>query len=39
MAVAPQRTRARLAPTAIGVMNAGSMAGGAALPLLAGVIA
>jgi fucose permease len=39
MAVAPRLTRARLAPTVIGVMNAGSMAGGAALPWLAGVIA
>ena len=38
MAIAPQLTRARLAPTAIGVMNAGSMVGGAALPWLAGVI-
>jgi fucose permease len=39
MAVAPRLTQARLAPTVIGVMNAGSMAGGAALPWLAGVIA
>jgi fucose permease len=39
MAVAPRLTRARLAPTVIGVMNAGSMVGGAALPWLAGVIA
>ena len=38
MAIAPRLTRAGLAPTAIGVMNAGSMAGGAALPWLAGVI-
>jgi fucose permease len=38
MAIAPQLTRARLAPTAIGVMNAGSMVGGAVLPWLAGVI-
>jgi fucose permease len=39
MAIAPRLTQARLAPSAIGVMNAGSMAGGAALPWLAGVIA
>jgi fucose permease len=32
-------TAARLAPTAIGVMNAGSLVGGAALPWLAGTIA
>jgi fucose permease len=38
MAVAPRLTTARLVPTAIGVMNAGSVVGGAALPWLAGVI-
>ena len=39
MAVAPLLTSARLTPTAIGVMNAGSVVGGAALPWLAGTIA
>ena len=39
MAIAPRFTHARLVPSAIGVMNAGSVAGGAALPWLAGVIA
>jgi fucose permease len=39
MAVAPRLTQARLTPTAIGVMNAGSVVGGAALPWLAGAIA
>jgi fucose permease len=39
MAIAPRLASAKLAPTAIGVMNAGSMAGGAALPWLAGAIA
>lgn len=39
MAVAPQLTVARLVPTAIGVMNAGSLVGGAALPWLAGAVA
>jgi fucose permease len=38
MAVAPQLTTARLVPTAIGVMNAGSVVGGAALPWLAGAV-
>jgi hypothetical protein len=38
MAVAPQLTEARLVPTAIGVMNAGSVVGGSALPWLAGAI-
>lgn len=38
MAVAPDLTSARLAPTAIGVMNAGSVVGGAALPWLAGAL-
>jgi fucose permease len=39
IAIAPRLTRARLVPTAIGVMNAGSLVGGAALPWLAGTIA
>jgi fucose permease len=39
MAIAPQLTDARLVPTAIGVMNAGSVVGGSALPWLAGAIA
>ena len=39
MAIAPRLTQARLAPTAIGVMNAGSVVGAAALPWLAGAIA
>ncbi|HMD95056.1 MAG TPA: hypothetical protein VKG80_20680 [Trebonia sp.] len=39
MAIAPQLTQARLAPTAIGVMNAGSVLGDAALPWLAGALA
>ncbi|HEX6470852.1 MAG TPA: MFS transporter [Streptosporangiaceae bacterium] len=39
MAVTPQLTSARLVPTAIGVMNAGSVVGGSALPWLAGAIA
>jgi fucose permease len=39
MAVAPQLTTARLVPTAIGVMNAGSVIGGSALPWLAGAVA
>jgi fucose permease len=38
MAVAPDLTSARLAPTAIGVINAGSVVGGAALPWLAGAL-
>lgn len=38
MALAPDLTSARLAPTAIGIMNAGSTIGGAALPWLAGVV-
>ena len=38
MAVAQRLTSARLAPAAIGVMNAGSSVGGAALPWLAGAI-
>jgi fucose permease len=39
MAITPQLTTPRLAPTAIGVLNAGSLIGGAALPWLSGVIA
>jgi fucose permease len=39
MAVAPDVTTPRLVPTAIGVMNAGSVAGGSFLPWLAGAIA
>jgi fucose permease len=38
MAIAPRLTRARLVPTAIGVMNAASVVGGSALPWLAGTI-
>jgi fucose permease len=38
MAIAGQLSVARLVPTAIGVMNAGSLLGGAALPWLAGAI-
>jgi fucose permease len=39
MAIAPRLTQDRLVPTAIGVMNAASVVGGAALPWLAGAIA
>ncbi len=39
MAVTPQLTAAHLVPTAIGVMNAGSVIGGAALPWFAGAVA
>jgi fucose permease len=39
MAATADLAPARLAPTAIGVMNAGSVVGGSALPWLAGVIA
>jgi len=39
MAITPQLTQARLVPTAIGVMNGASVAGGSALPWLAGTIA
>src|SRR5690606_25459943 len=39
MAVVPRLTAARLVPTAIGVMNAGSVVGGSALPWLAGATA
>jgi fucose permease len=38
MAITPQLTQARLVPTAIGVLNAASVIGGAALPWLAGAI-
>lgn len=38
MAIVPNVTPARLVPTAIGVMNAGSVIGGSALPWLAGAI-
>jgi fucose permease len=38
MAIVPRLTRARLVPTAIGVMNAASVVGGSALPWLAGTI-
>jgi fucose permease len=37
MAIAPRLVVARLVPTAMGVMSAGSVVGGAALPWLAGV--
>jgi fucose permease len=39
MAIAPRLTQDRLVPTAIGVMNAVSLVGGATLPWLAGAIA
>lgn len=39
MAMVPNATSARLVPTAIGVMNAGSVVGGSVLPWLAGAIA
>ncbi len=39
MAIVPRLTRARLVPTAIGVMNAASVIGGSVLPWLAGTIA
>jgi fucose permease len=38
MALAPQLTTAALVPTAIGVMNVGSVVGGSALPWLAGTL-
>jgi fucose permease len=38
MAIAPRLAEARLVPSAIGVMDAASVVGGAALPWLAGVI-
>jgi fucose permease len=39
MALAPRMTTTRLVPSAIGIMNAGSVVGGSALPWLAGAIA
>jgi fucose permease len=39
MAVAPRLTTAALVPTAIGVMNVGSVVGASALPWLAGTVA
>ena len=39
MAIVPRLTQPRLVPTAIGVMNAGSVIGGSALPWLAGTLA
>lgn len=39
MAIVPQLTRPRLVPTAIGVMNAGAVIGGSALPWLTGTLA
>jgi fucose permease len=39
MSITPRLTTPGLVPTAIGVMNAGSVIGGSALPWLAGVIA
>jgi fucose permease len=39
MAIVPRLTRPRLVPTAIGVMNAGAVIGGSALPWLAGTLA
>jgi fucose permease len=39
VAFAPRLTTDRLAPAAIGVMNAGSVVGGAALPWAAGALA
>jgi fucose permease len=39
MALAPRLTAARLVPTGIGVMNAGSVVGAAGLPWLAGAVA
>lgn len=39
MAVVPLLISARLVPSAIGVMNAGSVVGGSALPWLAGAVA
>ncbi len=38
MAVTPQLVEPRLVPSAIGVLNAGSVVGGSAMPWLAGVI-
>jgi fucose permease len=39
MAIAPQLAAPNLVPTAIGIMNAGSIIGGSALPWLAGTLA
>ena len=39
VAIAPRLTQGRLVPTAIGVLNAASVIGGAALPWLAGTVA
>jgi len=39
MALAPRLTTARLVPTSIGIMNAGSVVGGSLLPWLAGAVA
>jgi fucose permease len=39
MALVPELASQRLVPTAIGVMNAGSVVGGAVLPWLAGLFA
>jgi fucose permease len=39
MAIVPRLTRPRLVPTAIGVMNAGAVIGGSALPWLVGTLA
>jgi fucose permease len=39
VSITPRLTQARLVPTAIGVMNAGAVIGGSALPWLAGTIA
>jgi fucose permease len=39
MAVAPTLSEPRLVPTAIGIMNAGSVIGGSVLPWLAGILA
>jgi fucose permease len=39
MSIAPRLAQPRLVPTAIGVMNAASLIGGAALPWVAGAIA
>jgi fucose permease len=39
MAIVPQLTEDRLVPTAIGILNGGSILGGSLLPWLAGVLA
>jgi fucose permease len=39
MAVVPRLTTARLVPTSIGIMNAGSVVGGSSFPWLAGAVA